>query len=449
MKGPIKALCAIAIALLLLGGLTPVARAVESRTGDNVVIGAGEVIDDDLMLFANSVVFNGTVNGNLIAAGTRVEINGTVNGTVMAAGQSLALNGAVRDSVYLAGQSVSMGAKAAIGRNASIGAFGLQADAGSAIARDLLFGGYQALLNGTVGRDVRFGGAALDVNGNVGRNVVADVSEPGTAAAPVYMGPYMPAATSPGLRIAPSAVIGGKLTYSSSVEQAGAIKSTPAGGVAFQYQPSTSNQPQQAQDATANFLWGRGRELLTLLLLALLTAWLAPLLLAKASAQAQSRPVQAAGWGLVMLIGGFVLALVAGIVLIIAGIVAGWLTLGGLVNPVFGTGFMSLGLAFSLFLMLIAFGSKLVCGHAIGQLLLRPFNRPLAEHRLWPLLLGVVVYVVVASIPLLDVLASMVVTLVGLGAMWYVWKDRRNLLAPAPQAAPPPAVPGTPTPVMG
>ncbi|MBI5877501.1 MAG: hypothetical protein HZB53_07620 [Chloroflexi bacterium] len=450
MKRPIRALCALALALLLLGGLTPIARAVDTRSGESVVIGAGEVIDDDLMLFASNVVFNGTVNGNLIAFGTRVEINGTVNGNVMAAGQAVTLNGAVRDSVYVAGQSLMMGSKAAIGRNASVGGFGLQVDAGSAIARDLQFGGYQALLNGTIGRDLRFAGGALELCGKVGRDIVADVGEPGAAnTPPVYMGPYMPTMVNPGLRIAPTAVIGGKLAYSSPVEQAGAIMSAPTGGVSFRLQPRAADRPQAAPDTRANYIWGRARELMTLLVLALLAAWLAPTVLAKASEQAQARPLQAAGWGLVMLIGGFMLAIFAGIALIVVGIVAASLTFGGLANPVFGTGFMILGLAFSLFLMLIAFGSKLVCAHLIGRVVLRPFNLPLAAHRLWPLLVGVVTYVLLASIPLLDVAVSIIVTLVGLGAMWYVYKDRRNLLTPTPQAAAPLAMPGTPKPVMG
>jgi cytoskeletal protein CcmA (bactofilin family) len=107
------------LALLLA---TP-AQAADFRGGDRVVIGADEVVDDDLFIAGNVVEVNGTVTGDLFATGTEVSINGEVGGSVFLAGQSLQVNGDVQGSVYSAGYSLAIGPEAAIGRNVFFAGF--------------------------------------------------------------------------------------------------------------------------------------------------------------------------------------------------------------------------------------------------------------------------------------------------------------------------------------
>jgi hypothetical protein len=447
MKHPVRFIVAIALALLLLGGLTPAARAFDIRTNDNIVIGTNEVIDDDLLIAGNSALVNGTVNGNLISSSSRLEINGVVNGTVLAAGQNLIINGTVRDSVYAAGASLVLGAKSSVGRNVAFGGFGVQTDSGSVVGRDLLVGGYQLVFNGQVARDLRFGGGALELNGKVGRDVRADVSSPDSANTPTYVTQwsFMPTPIPAGLRISSGATIGGRLSYTSPVDQSRSIAMSPQGGVQFQM----TAEPGRRVPGVADFIWGRTQELLSLLVLGVLAAWLIPQWLSHASANAQSRPLQSFGWGLVWLIGGFLLAIGVGIAIIVLGVIVGAVTLGGLSNPFFGLAFTLLALAFGVFLLMIAFGAKLVCAHLIGRLMLRPFNVPLSEHRLAPLMLGIVVYVLVASIPWVDSAIVLVVTLVGLGAIWYTFRSKGGVMPASLVTPPAPLIPSTPRPMMG
>ena len=449
----LRLLLAIALAFLLVGGLTPTASAVDIRSGQNITIGPNEVFDDDLIVTGNNIVVNGTVNGNLIAAGSNIEVNGVVNGSLMFAGQSLALNVKVRDSVYGAGPKMMIGAKAVIGRNATYAGFGLQAEQGSIVTRDLLYAGYQAILNGEIGRDVRFAGAALELNGKVARDVFAEVDAPNPAETPTFvtMWPFMPAPVSPGLRVASAAVVGGKLSYKSPLEQSGAIRSTPAGGVAFELRPITVDEAARRRPTfdVAAFIGGRMQEFLTLFVLGLLVVWRTPTLLNTLADKARVKPLQSAGWGLFMLVAGFALAAIAALMIVGVGLVAGIVTLGGLTNTVFGAGFALLGFAFTIFMLLILYGSKLAFAYLLGKLALQPFAPAYADHRLWSLLVGVVLYVLVASIPYLDALVAIVATLIGLGAMWYAYQGRQATTAPKAMPGQPPLATGTPRPVMG
>ncbi len=68
------------ITLLALTFATP-AYAFDGRSGENVVIKANEVIEDDLYVTANNFVLNGTVKGDLIVFGATITINGSWKAT--------------------------------------------------------------------------------------------------------------------------------------------------------------------------------------------------------------------------------------------------------------------------------------------------------------------------------------------------------------------------------
>jgi hypothetical protein len=97
--------------LLLVAGLVllavllvvPPAWGMESRSGDQVVIGSDEVIDDDLYVTANEVVVEGIIRGDLIAFGSSITVDGTVEADLIAAGQSVQIGGTVNDDARIAG----------------------------------------------------------------------------------------------------------------------------------------------------------------------------------------------------------------------------------------------------------------------------------------------------------------------------------------------------------
>ncbi len=425
--------------LLLAGGLVLAAvgllalpsRAVEFRSGDTITIGADEVVDDDLFLAGTNVVVDGTVNGDLFIACSQAQVNGTVNGSLFFAGQTVTVNGLVGGSFYAAGSSATVGPQTAIGRNLLMLGYGLRTEAGSRIGRDVAMAGYQALLGGDVARNVQFNGGALEIGGIVGGDVTAQVGDPNSATPPSFA-PGMPPSVRPGLRVAKGASIGGKLTYRSPVEQGSAIQSAPAGGVS--YQPVA--QGGRARPGPLSVLVARLvrslREFITLLILGALAFWLTPRLFQEAADTARARPLPAAGWGLLVWIVGWLAAIVAAIVIVVLAILLGIITLGGLAGTVLGVGLSALGLAFTIFLFLVSYASKLVVVLLVGQLLFRAVARGYTGSQFWPFLVGLVLYALLRLVPVLDWLVALAATLIGLGAIWLVFLAHRR-----PATAPP------------
>ena len=430
----------VGLVVMVLLSLAGPVSAVEVREGANVVVAQGEVIDDDLFIGGTTVVVDGTVNGDLFAAGRDVVVNGTVNGSLAIAGQSLTLNGKVTGSVYAGGSVLILGPNARVERNAFVGAYSLSTRLGSVVGRDLLIGAYQALLSGEVGRDVKAGLGALELRGNVGRDVSIEVGDPRSGSAQRAMMPFYGVegvqAVDPGLRVSSEAKIGGKLAYRSGVDQASGIAAKPAGGVAFQLTEQAVRDQARRNPVRVfgNWLLGRARELITLLVLGALALWLLPTWIPRLTGKVQQQPLPALGWGLVVVVLGYVGAVVLAIVILLLALLFWVVTIGGLAGTVLGVGFSSLAVVWTLFGLIVSYGSKLVVAYLAGEWIAQRLGPRLAESRGWALVIGVVIYVILRGIPILGWLVGLAVTLIGLGAMWLVYREQRATAA-VPTAA--------------
>lgn len=429
----------LAIVMILLVSTSGVAYAVEII--DSGTIPESEVIDDDVFIGGDTVVVDGTVNGDLFAAGNTVTINGTVNGSLVVAAQTIQINGKVSGSIYGASSAISFGENLVVGRNVYYAGFGLETKKGSLINRDLLVTGYQAVLYGNVGRDVLAAVGALHLNGGVGRDVKAEVSSPDEGFGgniPFLTPPGSPAMVASGLHVSDSAQIGGSLVYTSEAVQSEAIKSEPTGGVVYQTpQPAQTTEERKptviVEQGIGRWILNRLRDLTTILVLGGLALWLIPTTLQKVTERARREPLPSAGWGAISIIVGYAGAFMLALSIIALGVFLGVLTLGGLAKTVFGIGFSTLGLAFTIFSLLISYGSKVIVSLLAGKILLQKIAPQFAEHKVWPLLIGVIVYVLIRSIPFLGWLVGIAVTLIGFGAMWLVFRERK--LSPVPVQA--------------
>jgi hypothetical protein len=281
-----------------------------------------------------------------------------------------------------------------------------------------------------VDQDVDAEVGALEIEGSIGGDVMAQVSEPGKGPLGQFQWPGLPAMVDPGLRVTEEAQIGGTLTYVSPVEQADTIESLPDGGVVHQL-PTKPEMlvPLTPGKQVASWLLARAQDCLTLLVLGGLALWWAPVLLKRLAEQARARPLPSAGWGLVVMIAGGISVVVLAALILVLGILMGAVTLGGLAGAVFGMGFSGLALALALFLLAITYGSKLIVAYMAGRLALQRLA-PQCADGVWPLVMGVVLYVVLRSIPILGWFIGVIVTFVGLGAMWLLFRGRRSVPAP-------------------
>lgn len=402
--------------LLLLVGLlffalpTP-AQASDVRNGDALVVGVGETIDDDLLLFGNRVTMDGTVTGDLVVFGAEVVINGDVDGSVILASQTAHINGTVGGSVYSGVVTLVLDEGANIGRNLYVGAFGLETAAGSRIGDDVNAGVYQVVHNGQVEGDLVVAASALQVKGDVGGDVRGEVSaaDQGMTARPPFM-PGMPAdveVLEPGLDIDSTATVGGSIAVQEVTAEA-----VPAETGIF---------------GLPLWLTTRIGEFIALLIVGALFIWLLPRFLPEVSDKLQQQPLPSLGWGLLISLIVVPLGLFVGLILmIILAVIANVLTLGELTGSVITLGLAALFFALVAFVFIATTVSQLLVSFLVGRAIWTRLSTGTGGRwtGLGYIALGAVIYEILRAIPVLGFILAVVVMFFGIGAIYLYWRDR-------------------------
>ena len=435
------------LALLALTFVTP-AHAFDGRGGQKVVIEAGEVINDDLYVAANEFVLDGSVKGDLIVVGQTIRINGTVEGDVMAAAQTVIINGKVSDDARIAGAALQLGDQAFIGGDLVAAGASLETRDSSKVGGELVLGSGQALLSGDVAGDVLAGTSSLEMRGNFGGNVQAHVDATGNeqAGPPMSMfitqSPIAIPTVAPGLKISDQARIAGNLEYTSlqdlpipSGVVGGKITRTP-----FEVRPETAKAlpPTPAQKV---WTWAVGllRSMVTLILFGLFLGWLFPALMKALPEKIRTQPWPSLGWGAITWAAFFFALLVIVVVMIFGGIIFGVLTLHGISGTIIWGGIVALFAMLVGFVLITSYATKVIVGDVIGKWLLARTVPGLADHRFWPMVVGVIVIVLVVGLlhfPLIPLgffgwLVNFAIILLGLGAIWLRGRDSLGKTAKA------------------
>jgi cytoskeletal protein CcmA (bactofilin family) len=420
----------ILIGLMLLAVLiiVPPVWAVESRSGDQVIVGPDEVLDDDLYATANHVVVEGTIRGDLVAFGQSVTVDGTVEGDLIAAGQSVEIGGEVDDDARIAGQALLLGDGASVGDDLIAAAYSLQNEPESNVGGTLWYAGYQALLAGTVGQDLAGAVNALTLAGEIGGDANVDVDgEEGEAAPPGFLPvPQAPIPTvEPGLTLTDSALIGGNLTYQSSTE----AQIDP--GAQIEGDVVREEHPVEEEEATrsplAEGVLDALGSLIALVLVGLLLVWLAPRWIRRRAYTVLDRPLASLGWGLLGLVAFLILGIVILLVTILLAIVLGLLTLGSLVALIVVLGLFAEAALVLAFWISTGYLAQIVVGFLAGVLLLESVVPGRGAGRVLPLVVGLIVYVILVAIPVLGSIVGLIVVLLGLGALLiWVWSTVRR-----------------------
>jgi uncharacterized membrane protein len=118
--------------------------------------------------------------------------------------------------------------------------------------------------------------------------------------------------------------------------------------------------------------------------------------------------------------------------MVLGGIIFGAFTLGGLSGTIIWFGLLTLFAMVIGFVLVTSYLTKITVSETIGKWLFNRFNPALADHKFWPMILGVVVLVFTIGIlrfPLLPIgfigwLANFAVILFGLGALWLWGRER-------------------------
>jgi cytoskeletal protein CcmA (bactofilin family) len=414
------ALLVMMLGLLALGlttsGFINTAQAADVRYGSQIVVAADEVIDDDLIVYGQTVEIEGTVKGDVIAMGREITINGDVEGSVAVTGQIIQVNGDVTGSVYVTGYSLIIGRGSDVDRNVMFTGFSLITEKESTVGRGVYVTGYQTIINGEIADDVVVTSSALKINGAVGGNVEATVNEAGSA--PPFT-PNFPGAVTmvaPGYRVGEEATIGGE----EDIE--------------------TASRNVDLGETFSSYAWrilrGRLGEFIALLLVGGLLLWLWPGMVQSTTTAAQKKPLPSAGWGCIVTLAFPILMVLGIIALIIAAVVIGLVTFGQLTGQVVSIGAVSIAWIAVVFNFILFTVTKVIVALAVGRLIMNRFA--LQMKPIWlslsSLALGALIYQILRVIPVLGWFVALITILVGLGAMFIVVRQRTR---PAPASIPP------------
>lgn len=372
-------------ALLLALTITLVAATAWARYIPN-----RQAVENDLFFIGDSLVISENVQGNVFVVGRDFRLEGKVQGSLFVLADQAVLDGRVDGSIYAAALTLRQNANSQVGQSVYAVSVNLITERGAAIERDLRAIAVSANLRGAVNRDTQARIGLLELWRALQRGVTGGIS---SLPLPASVSISQPDRWS-GYAIAglPALVINQAL-----------VPSAPA------VQPATETPSPWLENLKA---------LLVLLLIGAAVLWLFPGVIARMEQQARLHPVASTGVGAVILVNGFLMP--ALITILVGGAFFGliFLSVPDLAWMLFGVGFGVVVTAFSLFLLALAYLSKAIVATMIGGLILQRWLPRYAQIRFLPLLLGMLIYILLVSIPYLGITIGLLATMLGLGAMW-------------------------------
>lgn len=444
---------AVIFALFSALAFVPAAHAFDGRTGNRIVIGEGEVINDDLYLAAEQILIEGTVNGDVMAVGNTITVTGKITGDLWAAGREVTVDGELGDDLFVAGAVVTLGREASVADDVFSAGASVETGQGSQIGGSMLQGAFQGLVSGNVAEDWLAGANRLRLEGTIGGDaqVSVDTDNDISGFQNWMFGPDMPdmPVVPSGLTFGKDAQILGSLEYTSS--ESVSVPSSVSTDVQHLLPPVDQQVKQEVnvgrviKNGVASTFFNGIRSLIALLLVTALLAWLIPSVIKRPSEKLQTRPWASLGTGcLGVLAIPLVLFTSLGMILLVA-ILFGALTLGELLGTVLGIGLPILSLASSLFFLVLNYLPQAMVAYLGGRWFFRQVSPQTAEKVFWPAILGALVLGILMAIPVLGWLLEFVVVLFGLGAiLLLVWDLMKRSPAKAVPGSivPPPSVEG-------
>jgi hypothetical protein len=159
------------------------------------------------------------------------------------------------------------------------------------------------------------------------------------------------------------------------------------------------------------------------LIIGLLLVWLLPASLQQPLETLTSKPLPSLGYGALGYLLFWIAVLFEVLLLVLVTILFGVLTLGGLSAGVFFTGLGGIIIIITLFLLITAYVSKVIVGLWAGRWIMAKIKPDNADNPYAALIVGVIILVLLVSIPLLGGLLKIVATCFGLGALVLIGKD--------------------------
>jgi cytoskeletal protein CcmA (bactofilin family) len=321
-----------------------------------------------------------TVQGDLVASAGTVRIDGRVDGDLVASGGQVIVAGTVTGDALVAAGSTTISGDVGGDLRAGTG----QARLRGRVGEDVALGAGQATVErgARIGGDLIFGAGRMQLDGTVAGSVLGST---------------------------------GNYTRGGSV---GGSERVNVGQLQEQPAPTLT---ERAVDALRRFV--------SILAIGVLLLWLRPRLLGGAAEAARGRPLVSFGVGVLGFVGVIVALVLLILITVLTAIVLGLLGLGSLSGVTVFGGILAAAIVVFLLILAVGFAAQATVGLTLGRLLLRGQDRTFPS-RLGALALGVLVVVLLAAIPLVGGWLSVLLVLLGLGALLLTARPGRRLAEP-------------------
>jgi hypothetical protein len=362
----------------------------------------GQVVNHNLVLSGPVVKMDGKVEGDLLAVGNQIKINGEVDGDLVVVGNQVVLNGSVSGSIYIGAATLVIGPQASVGRDVSFIGGMFETNQTSSIKRDLNVISLDSQLAGETGRDVN----ALVGPLRLGMVIYNFIKSQG----------WLPQSTGLDSRDLPGISAGGSAFAMQSIQPLVLI-AMPAQNLGHQPLQQSTNTNTEAWQT-----WGIAllRNIAALLIVGLLSVWLLPAQLTVSSGLPRSRPWRSLLTGFLVLLLGWLVAFIAFLLVLGLAFFLFWISLPNLGFLAGSLGIMAVGLASIVYWLSITYFSKVIIAYLLGRVIFAKSTSKYAQGRVLPLVVGVIVFALIVSIPYLGWVISVIATMFGLGALWMV-----------------------------
>jgi hypothetical protein len=178
-------------------------------------------------------------------------------------------------------------------------------------------------------------------------------------------------------------------------------------------------------------LWARitFEEFVLLILAGLFLVWRYSPQLGEWADKAKAAPLPASGYGFVGWVASVVVAIlsVVAVVLIFAiGFTLGFASLWKLAFIFWALALSALGLAATLFFLFVCYGTKVIVAYMLSRWVVGLFSEKGLKYRYLIMFFGLLIYVLLQSLPYVGGAINFVFIVVGLGAVWMVRRDKRD-----------------------
>lgn len=366
----LKKLIAILISLLIFPlAVSSVFAAKNFQRNETVLVPKEEVVVGDYFAVGERVTIAGTVNGDAYVAGGNVIVEGVINGDLITAGGTVNVRGKVTQDVRAGGGQVTVSGD--VGGNVTLVGGSLEVADSAKIAGSLVSAGGNLSVFAPIGKGATIGAGSTTIGNLINGNVTAGVGE---------------------LALTPNAKVDGDLTYWSDSDAQIQDGAEVSGKTTHNFpQKKEKQEPKKALGGL--FAFFKIASFLAALLIGLILIKFVPVFTKTTTEALSKKPVPSLGVGLAAVIITPILILIFAITMV--GIPLALILL-------------------TLFLITL-YLSKIFVSIAIGRKIVEITNQKAGDYAVF--ILGLLLYTLIALIPILGTVVAVLALLAGFGAI--------------------------------